>query len=225
MKKRTAVLAALLLVLALLLPAAAEEQASPEDYPESLAFENLWVDGESGAEAEIVRRVDFFDVRIRARDPEGAESVWEYITTWQPETKTLKSDGEGQKLPGSGGEEYEEGLSAEFEISGDGVLAWHDLRDGAGDGLAFLPVGLFGGLWSCGEETVVITRKEGTAYSVQVRTADGAEEPAFDAVYDPAAGVLEGAGGRFTIGEGFLMQWKAPDGSRDGMEYMKEWDD
>ena len=200
-----------------------EEQASPADYPESLAYENLWVADEAGLSVEILRRVDFFDVLIVRAGTDGTRTEWEYITVYDPETGALKADGTGEKTPEEG--EGAEGLSAVFFLSDDGTLRWEDEQEDAGAGLAPEKVGLFGGRWSCGDAELRIDRKEGRRYAVRASVGNGAEERAFDVVYDPETNRLESEEGSFAIGEGFLLEWQALDGAADGLAFEKDWDD
>ena len=222
MKKRTAIVLALLLALvAVFTLAAADEEADyAERYPESLIFDSEW------AAEECHARIDCEDGGFRITVTQTAEYpngyCWQYSALYNAENKTLESvsgsldtitwreDG-GFDL---GDTVYEDG-EATFAINEKGRLIWNDAKENAGEGVAFEKIGWFNGSkWTCDRADIEMDWEE-EGYRVRVSWSSSAWETtewAYSCFYDAATNTLSGMLGSktdFTYDDnGNVVSWE-----------------
>ncbi len=120
-------------------------------------FEGDWA--VPGGLVEITYEEEGYRVFVNI-EGEGTGTVWEYNCFYDAEKDALASftsiRTDYTLNPDTGDETYqentyegidEEGQITEFAIDGKGFLIWKDARENAGEGLAFLSIGNFEGLW------------------------------------------------------------------------------
>ncbi len=157
LKRLMSILLAVLLCVSMAVPALAEEEGFPE--PEGgKKFDGSWAI--PGGRIDITYEEEGYRVYIITFDQQSAGGIWEYSCTWQEDTGVLESISSSHHTYAFDPEtndmihaepEYEDideaGQSAVFAIGENGKLTWQDPRGNAGEGLEFVSIGSFEGVW------------------------------------------------------------------------------
>lgn len=178
MKKVMIALLTVALLLSSLCAATAEEERDYKDlYPESLVYEGLWKTGDWQVESYC--EDGGFKLNIKHQLTEEKYTVWEYSALYNTEDKTLVCVPFGLKYTVDENiiselveNEYEDG-DAVFSLNAEGKLLWKDLKEDAGNGLAFENIGWFlDGIWSMGKTMVEFVDWQEGEYEIRVTLFD-----------------------------------------------------
>lgn len=241
-------LLALLLVLCLTLAAAsvfAEEDYEedeefgyyPDEYPESLVYVNTWVAEDGDWRIEVFAEDGGLKPMIVHRLGDNKEDVWEYAMALNPEKTALTAVPFGlhyrqDTVSGDWDETYYEDGDAVLTITEEGTLLWEDLKEGAGKGLEFEPIGNFyGGRWMKDDIEVIFYDWYEGQYDIRCYQYDENGNILADAIlkgdYDPETDTVT-AEGYFDPDESFTVTFSydehnnvvwTQDGESTTMEY------
>ena len=254
MKKTLAALLALALVLscAFAMAEGSEEKTYAQEHPGVMKYDGYWVSDDMLTLIEIGVRLDGVEMLIFRTPGKKEFTSWEYLLTYDDATNTLHSDN-GMKstntvqpdggLGNSSVYAYEDG-QADFSINEDGKLVWKDLKEDAGAGQTFLPIGNFLGDYACDRANISFRWNEGH-YAVDITWADSATVTntwQYVGEYDPAAQTVTAKGffqkltyredgtvdpdanleerevsAVFSFDENFNLIWTSPDGEGNGL--------
>ena len=203
MKKLLTVLLALCLVLATAAFAeGSEEKTYSEEHPGVLAFDSYWVSEDARVRIEAHHTDGGYEILAVEMTGGNTFNSWEYLLTYDEETKSLVADKTGMKSANTfdtegavtGSEkEYEDG-SARFIISEEGLLCWVDEKESTFEFTAFHRIGSFPGRYICDRaEMQVSWAGEETAYDMWLEWPDSAFQTwSWDmtGVYDPETDTL-----------------------------------
>ena len=256
MKKTMAILLALALALGCAFAAAEteEETTYAQEHPGVMKYDGYWVSEDERTLVEIGVRLDGVEMVIYRTPGEKEFVSWEYLLTYDDETGTLHSDNgmkstntvqEDGGLGDSSVYEYEDGQT-DFSINEEGRLVWKDLKEDAGAGQTFLPIGCFLGDYACDRASISFRWNEGH-YAVDISWADSAEVNntwQYVGEYDPETRTVTARGfyqkltyledgtvdleadpeerevsAVFSIDENYHLIWTSPDGEGDGLAF------
>lgn len=210
MKKLLGMLFILCLVLS---SAAAAEEAGEktywEEHPGVLAFDSYWVSGDAQIRIDAHHTDGGYEILVVEMTGENTFNSWEYLLTYDEETKSLIADRTGMKSACTFDEtgdvtasvkEYEDG-SARFFINDLGGLAWDDEKEDTFSATVFNRIGRFPGRFVYDRaEMEVNWAGEGLLYDVSLYWADSAFETwhwMLNGSYDPVSDTLVLSGVRF----------------------------
>ncbi|MBQ8073562.1 MAG: hypothetical protein IJ231_07340 [Clostridia bacterium] len=245
---------ALVLNCALAMAEDAEEKTYAEEHPGVVKYDGYWVSEDGGTLIEIGVRLDGVEMVIYRTPGQKEFTSWEYLLTYDDATGALHSDNgmkstntvqEDGGLGSSSVYEYEGG-QADFSINEEGRLVWKDLKEDAGAGQTFIPIGGFLGDYVCDRASISFRWNEGH-YAVDINWADSAMVNniwQYVGEYDPAARTVTAKGlyqkltykedgtvdtdadfeerevsAVFSFDEDFNLIWTSPDGEGDGMVF------
>ena len=241
-------LLALLLVLCLTLAAASvfaeevyEEDEEfgyyPDEYPESLVYVNTWVAEDGDWRIEVFAEDGGLKPMIVHRLGDNKEDVWEYAMALNPEKTALTAVPFGlhyrqDTVSGDWDETYYEDGDAVFTLTEEGTLLWEDLKEDAGKGLEFEPIGNFyGGRWMKDDIEVIFYDWYEGQYDIRCYQYDENGNILADAIlkgdYDPETDTVT-AEGYFDPDEPFTVTFSydehnnvvwTQDGESTTMEY------
>ena len=210
MKKLLAILAILCLVLSTAAVAEeAGEKTYPEEHPGVLAFDSYWVSGDAQIRIDAYHTDGGYEILIVEMTGKSTFNSWEYLLTYDEETKSLVSDKTGMKSSNAFDEtgtvtgsvyEYEDG-SARFFINDLGQLCWDDEKEDTFSATVFNRIGKFPGRYVCDRAYMEVNwAGEGQLYDVSLDWADSAFETwhwMLNGNYNPATDTLILNGVRF----------------------------
>lgn len=256
MKKIMAMLLALALGLSCAFAMAedAEEKTYAQEHPGVMRYDGYWVSEDALTLIEIGVRLDGVEMVIYRTPGQKEFTSWEYLLTYDDATGTLHSDN-GMKSTNTVQEDGELGSSsvyayddgqADFSISEEGRLIWKDLKEDAGAGQTFIPIGSFLGDYVCDRASVSFRWNEGH-YAVEINWADSAmvnNTWQYVGEYDPETRTVTAKGfyqkltyredgtvdldadpeereisAVFSFDPNFNLIWTSPDGEGDGMVF------
>ncbi len=204
MKKIIAILTALCLILtAAALAEGAEEKAYWEEHPGVLAFDSYWVSGDAQIRIEGNHTDGGYEMLVVEMTGENTFNSWEYLLTYDEETKNLVADKTGMKSANTFDKEtgditnsvyeYEDG-SARFFINADGQLSWDDEKEDTFQATVFNRIGMFPGRYMYDRAQLKVNwAGEDLIYDVNLEWADSAFETwdwSLSGNYDPATDTL-----------------------------------
>ena len=164
-------LIALLLVLcvsAAAMTAYAEEDAEKtyaDEHPGVLAFDSYWVSGDAKIRIDADHTDDGCEIVVIEMTGENTFNSWEYLLTYDEETKSLVADGNGMKssnvFDGTGTitdsrYEYEDG-GARFFINDKDQLCWLDEKESTFHTTVFHRIGRFPGRYVYDRAYIAVT--------------------------------------------------------------------
>jgi len=256
MKKTMVTLLALALVLtcAFAMAENTEEKTYAQEHPGVVNYDGYWISEDANTLIEIGVRLDGVEMLIFRTPGQKEFTSWEYLLTYDDSTGTLHSDNgmkstntvqEDGSLGDSSVYEFEDG-QADFSINEDGRLVWKDLKEDAGAGQTFIPIGGFLGDYACDRANISFRWNEGH-YAVDINWADSAmvnNTWQYVGEYDPATRTVTAKGlyqkltykedgtvdtgadfeerevsAVFSFDENFHLIWTSPDGEGDGMVF------
>ena len=202
---------ALLLALALCITAAAafaEEDDEfgyyPDEYPESKPYLSTWIAEDGEWRIEMYAEDGGIKPMIIHRLGDNKEDIWEYATALNPDMTALTAVPFGlhyrqDTVSYDWDETYYEDGDAVFTINENGKLLWNDLKEDAGKGLEFEPIGNFyGGRWMKGDTEVIFYDWYEGEYDIRCFTYGKNDEILADAIlkgsYDPASDTITAEG-------------------------------
>jgi hypothetical protein len=247
-----------LLTLALVLNCAfvtaenAEEKTYAQEHPGVMNYDGYWISEDARTLVEIGVRLEGVEMLIYRTPGHKEFTSWEYLLTYDDSTGTLHSDNgmkstntvqEDGELGNSSVYEYDDG-QADFSINEEGRLVWKDLKEDAGAGQAFIPIGNFQGDYACDRAHISFRWNEGH-YAVDINWADSAKINntwQYVGEYDPATRTVTAKGfyqkltykedgtvdaeadfeekevsAVFSFDKNFNLIWTSPEGDGDGM--------
>ena len=179
---------AILLALCLVLTSAAfaeegEEKTYSEEHPGVLAFDSYWVSGDAQVRIEGRHTDGGYEMLIVEMTGERTFNSWEYLLTYEEETKSLVADQTGMKSANTFDEtgtvtdsvyEYEDG-SARFFINDQGQLCWEDGKEDTFSAAVFNRIGYFPGRYLYDRADLKVNwAGEDLIYDVNLDWADSA---------------------------------------------------
>ena len=201
-------LIALLLVLCFsvaAMTAFAEESAEKtyaDEHPGVLAFNSYWVSGDAQVRIDARDSDDGYEIVAVEMTGEKTFNSWEYLLTYDEETKSLVADGNGMKSANVFDEtgtitdtkyEYEDG-SARFFINDKDELCWTDEKESAFDTVVFHRIGRFPGVYTSDQAKLKVNwAGEDLIYDVWLDKPEDASRAwhwSLSGNYDPAANTL-----------------------------------
>ncbi len=205
MKKLLALI--LILCLAVAAAAVAEEEEFgyyPDDYPESKVYVNTWVAEDNEWRIEVYGEDGGIKPMVIHRLGDNKEDIWEYATALNPDKTALTAVPFGlhyrqDTVTGDWDETYYEDGDAVFTITENGQLLWNDLKEDAGKGLAFDPIGNFyGSRWMNGDTEVIFYDWYDGQYDIRCYQYGANDEILQDAIlkgdYDPDTDTITAEG-------------------------------
>ena len=184
-------LIALLLVLcvsAAAMTAYAEEDAEKtyaDEHPGVLAFDSYWVSGDAKIRIDANHTDDGYEIVVIEMTGENTFNSWEYLLTYDEETKSLVADGNGMKssnvFDGTGTitdsrYEYEDG-GARFFINDKDQLCWLDEKESTFHTTVFHRIGRFPGVFTSGPAKLKVNwAGEDLIYDVQLDMPENASQ-------------------------------------------------
>ncbi len=203
MKKFFAILVAL--CLALTAVAIAEEPAGKtyaDEHPGVLAFDSYWVSGDAQVRIDAGHTEDGYEIVVTEMTGERTFNSWEYLLTYDEETKSLVADKNGMKSVNTFDEtgtitsseyEYEDG-SARFFINDQDQLCWEDEKESTFSATVFNRIGRFPGVYLCDRAQLKINwAGEDLIYDAWLEWGESAFSSwywSWSGNYDPAANTL-----------------------------------
>ena len=256
MKKMMAILLALALMLncALVMAENAEEKTYAEEHPGVMNYDGYWLSEDESTLIEIGVRLDGVEMLIYRTPGQKEFTSWEYLLTYDDAAGTLHSDNgmkstntvqENGELGSASVYEYDDG-QADFSINEEGRLIWKDLKEDAGAGQTFIPIGGFLGDYVCDRASIAFRWNEGH-YAIDINWADSAavnNNWQYVGEYDPATRTVTAKGfyqkltykedgtvdteadlgekevsAVFSFDGNFNLIWTSPDGEGDGLAF------
>ena len=221
MKKLFAVLTALCLILA----SAAFAEEGPEktyadEHPGVLAFDSYWVSGDAKVRIDACHTDGGYEIVVVEMTGENTFNAWEYLLTYDEETKSLVANGTGMMSSNVFDETgaitdskylYEDG-TARFFINEDDQLSWSDEKESTFEATVFNRIGRFPGTYTGYGATMKVNwAGEGLIYDVSLDIPESETRTwhwSWSGPYIPAENALELSG--------VLMQYTyKDDGSLD----------
>ena len=203
MKKLFAILTALCLILSA--AAFAEEPAEKtyaDEHPGVLAFDSYWVSGDAKVRIDAGHTDGGYEIVVTEMTGEKTFNSWEYLLTYDEETKSLVADKTGMKSANTFDEtgtitdsvyEYEDG-SARFYINDQDQLCWEDEKEPTFSATVFNQIGRFPGAYLCDRAQLRVNwAGEDLIYDVWMDWADSAFQNwrwSLSGNYDPATNTL-----------------------------------
>ena len=177
---------------------AAGEKAYWEIHPGVLAFDSYWVSGDAQIRIDAHHTDGGYEILVVEMTGESTFNSWEYLLTYDEETKSLVADKTGMKSANTFDEtgtvtdsvkEYEDGR-ARFFINDLDQLAWDDEKEDTFSATVFNRIGRFPGRYVYDRAYMEVNwAGEGLLYDVSLDWADSAFETwhwALSGSYDPA---------------------------------------
>ncbi len=240
MKKLFALLLALCLSVSVMAVFAEEEDEFgyyTKDHPEAEVYVNTWVAEDGDWRVEVFDEDGGLKLGITHRLGDNKEDMWEYAAAMAEDGTTLTAVPLGlhyrqDTVSGDWDETYYEDGDANFTINENGMLVWEDLKEGAGDGMEFMPIGNFyGGRWMKDDIEVIFFDWYEGEYDVRCYKRDENGSITDDAIlkgtYDPETDTLT-VSGCFNDGEVFDVTFSYDDDhhvvwTQDGVSTVLEY--
>ena len=137
----------------------AAEKTYADEHPGVLAFNSYWVSGDAKIRIDAGDTDDGYEIVVVEMTGENTFNSWEYLLSYDEETKSLVADGNGMKSANVFDEagtitdsryEYEDG-SARFFINDKDQLCWSDEKESSFEAVAFNRIGRFPGVFTSGQ--------------------------------------------------------------------------
>ena len=204
MKKLIALFLVLCLSVAVMSAFAEEgaEKTYADEHPGVLAFDSYWVSGDAKVRIDAGHTDDGYEIVVTAMTGENTFNSWEYLLTYDEETKSLVADGTGMKSANVFDEtgtitdsryEYEDG-SARFFINEKDQLCWADEKESTFEATVFNRIGRFPGVYTCDQAKLKVNwAGEDLIYDAWLDIPESASQTwswSFSGNYDPAANNL-----------------------------------
>ena len=176
----------------------------PDDYPDSKIYVNTWVAENGEWRIEVYGEDGGIKPMVVHQLGDNKEDIWEYATALNPEHTALTAVPFGlhyrqDKATYDWEETYYEDGDAVFTVNENGRLIWEDLKEDAGKGLEFDPIGnFFGGRWMKGDIEVIFYDWYDGQYDIRLYQRGENNEILQDAIlkgdYDPATDTITAEG-------------------------------
>ena len=202
-------LIALLLVLCLSVAAVtafgeeAAQKTYADEHPGVLAFNSYWVSGDAKIRIDARDADDGYEIVVVEMTGEKTFNSWEYLLTYDEETKSLVADKNGMKSANVFDEtgtitdskyEYEDG-SARFFINDKDELCWADEKESTFEATVFHRIGRFPGVYTAAQGNLKVRwAGEGVIYDAWLDMPENASQAwhwSFGGNYNPTANTLE----------------------------------
>ena len=178
------------------------EKTYREEHPGVLSFDSCWVSGDAQVRMDAYHTDGGYEIRIVEMTGENTFNSWEYLLTYDEETKSLVADKTGMKSSNTFDQtgavtdfekKYEDG-SARFFLNDQGQLRWEDEEEDTFSETVFNRIGRFPGRYVYDRAYMEVNwTGEGLKYDVTLDWADSAFETwqwKLSGHYDPATDTL-----------------------------------
>ena len=204
MKKLIALLLILCLSAAAMTAFAGEdaEKTYADEHPGVLAFDSYWVSGDAKIRIDAGHTEDGYEIVVIEMTGENTFNSWEYLLTYDEETKSLVADGNGMKssntFDGTGTitdsrYEYADG-SARFFINDQDQLCWSDEKEDTFSMVVFHRIGRFPGVFVSDQAKLMVNwAGEDLIYDVRLDMPESTSQTwhwSLSGNYSPAADTL-----------------------------------
>jgi hypothetical protein len=180
----------------------APEKTYADEHPGVLAFDSYWVSGDAKIRIDADHTDDGYEIVVIEMTGENTFNSWEYLLTYDEETKSLVADGNGMKSSNvfdgtwtitDSRYEYEDG-GARFFINDKDQLCWLDEKESTFHTTVFHRIGRFPGVFTSGPAKLKVNwAGEDLIYDVQLDMPENASQAwqwTLSGNYTPAANTL-----------------------------------
>ena len=205
----TAIMALCLILSAAAFAEETENKAYREEHPGVLAFDSYRVSGDAQVRIDAYHTDGGYEILVVEMTGENTFNSWEYLLTYDEETKSLAADKTGLKSSNTFDEtgtvtgsvnEYEDG-SARFFINDADQLCWDDEKEDTFSATVFNRIGRFPGRYIYDRAYMEVNwAGEDLIYDVSLNWAQSASETwhwMLSGNYDPETDTLVLNGVRF----------------------------